>query len=78
MIHYGTWGFYGHALTAEKVADEGKKINKWMEDMYLEKIKVKHPEFTLARLKRMLDHDTFLTARDSVNLGLADKVLGEE
>ena len=78
MIHYGTWSFCGHAKTAEKIAEEGKKINTWMENMYLDKIKVKQHEFSLARLKKMLDHDTFLTARESVNLGLADKILGEE
>lgn len=78
MIHYGTWGVHDHAKTSRKWSDEGVKIDEWMENMYLEKIKVKHPDFSLAKLKKMLDHDTFLTARDSVNLGLADKVLGEE
>jgi len=78
MIHYGTWGVHDHAKTTQKWAKEGEKIDKWMEQMYLAKMKEKNPHFTLARLQRMLDHDTFLTAKESVECGLADKVLGEE
>lgn len=75
MIHYGTWGSSDHAKTFQKWAEEGKKIDKWMETMYLERIKEKQPGYTLARLQKLLDHDTFLTAQESVDLGLADKVL---
>lgn len=78
MLHYGTWGVHDHAKTTQKWAREGEKIDKWMEQMYLAKMKEKNPHFTLARLQRMLDHDTFLTAKESVDCGLADKVLGEE
>lgn len=78
MIHYGEFGVEKHAKTGYKIVDEFKRIDKWMERMYLEKIKEKQPHFTLARLQRMLDHDTFLSAKESVELGLADKVLGEE
>lgn len=78
MVHYGTWGRTDHAKTERKWSDEGQKINKWMEQMYLTKMKEKNEHFTLARLQRMLDHDTFLTAKESVDCGLADRVLGEE
>lgn len=78
MIHYGSLGLEKHTKTAYKIVDEFKRIDKWMEKMYLAKMKEKNPHFTLARLQRMLDHDTFLTAKQSVELGLADKVLGEE
>ena len=75
MLHYGTWEFGGHAKTAQKWAQEGLKIDKWMEKMYLEKIHEKHPQFTIEELKKMLDHDTFLTAEESVRFGLADGLL---
>lgn len=78
MIHYGTWGVHDHAKTAQKWAKEGEKFDKWMEKMYLEKIREKQPHFSLNRVKGMLDHDTFLTAEESVAMGLADKVLGDE
>lgn len=78
MIHYGTWGLHDHAKTAQQWAKEGEKIDEWMEQWYLAKIHEKDPAFTLGKLKKMLDHDTFLTAQESVDLGLADKVLGDE
>lgn len=74
MVHYGTWGFVGHAKTAQKVAAEGKRLDRWMEQLYLERIRQKQPNYTLARLRKLLDHDTFLTAQQSIDLGLADRV----
>jgi ATP-dependent protease ClpP protease subunit len=35
MIHYGYDGFYGHSKTSQKWADEGKKISRQMEDIYI-------------------------------------------
>lgn len=78
MIHYGAVGIDKEAKTVYKIVDEYKRIDKWMEKMYLDKIKEKQPHFSLNRLKGMLSHDTFLTAQQSVELGLADKVLGQE
>ena len=78
MIHYGTWGIHDHAKTAQKWAEEGRKIDLWMESMYLARIHEKIPNFPIQKLRKMLDHDTFLTAQESIDLGLADKVLGED
>jgi ATP-dependent Clp protease protease subunit len=78
MIHYGSLGVSNHTKTTYKIVDEFKRIDKWMEKMYLENIKEKNPHFKLARLQRMLDHDSFLTAEQSVELGLADKILGQK
>lgn len=78
MIHYGSVFIDKHAKTAYKIVDDNKRIDRWMEKMYLEKIKQKQPGYKIGRLQRLLDHDTFLTAEQSVELGLADKVLGEE
>lgn len=78
MMHYGTWGIHDHSKTAQKWAQEGLKIDEWMEAMYLARIHEKVPTFPIQKLKKMLDHDTFLTAKESIALGLADKVLGED
>lgn len=78
MLHYGTWGVHDHAKTAQQWAKEGIKIDQWMENMYFDKIREKNSAFKLKQLKTMLDHDTFLTAKESVELGLADEILGEE
>lgn len=78
MIHYGTWSFDGHSKTGQKWAKDAERLDNWMEKMYLDRIHAKVPDFSLAKLKKMLDHDSFLTARESINLGLADKILGED
>jgi ATP-dependent Clp endopeptidase proteolytic subunit ClpP len=78
MVHYGNWGYDGHAKTGQKWAKEFDKLDTWMEQMYLDRIHEKNVAFPIQKLKKMLDHDTFLSARDSVALGLADKLEGED
>lgn len=75
MIHYGDWGAEGHAKTSQKQAKESERIDKWMENIYLSRINEKDSLFKKARLQRMLDHDTFLTAQQSLDLGLCDKIM---
>lgn len=77
MVHYGSWEFEGHAKDAMRWAKEGERLNRLMEDAYLVRIKEKHPRYNRSKLQLMLDHDSFLTAKDAVELGLADKVAGE-
>jgi len=79
MVHYGTMGIgETHAKIFEKWAEESKKINAEMERILLEKIHEKHPNFSLKKLKDMLNFDTILSAREAVDLGLADKILGDD
>jgi ATP-dependent protease ClpP protease subunit len=78
MMHYGKWGVSDHAKTALKWAKEWERVDAWVEEWYLKRIKEKHPEFSMKKLRAMLDHDTFLTAQQSVYLGLADGVIGED
>jgi ATP-dependent Clp protease protease subunit len=81
MIHYGTPVLAdpeAHAKTQYKWTEECKKFSAWMEELYLEKIHQKVPKFPMKKLVKMLDFDTILNARESVDLGLADKILGEE
>ena len=81
LIHYGTPVLADpdlHAKSQWNWTEECKKFSAWMEQLYLEKIHEKHPLFKLKKLQEMLNFDTILNARESVNLGLADKILGEE
>jgi len=78
MIHYGTFASNDHSKTFQKWAQEGHRIDKWMEQWYMAKILKKNPKFKLKKLQEMLNFDSFLSAEESVRLGLADKVLGEE
>lgn len=75
MMHYGYNGAsFDHALTNARWAEDHKKTYKLMEDIYLEKIKERHPRFTRKKVKDLLSFDTILTAKETVDLGLADKV----
>jgi len=75
MIHYGSNGFGGHSITFDKHAEENKKINKEMEDIYLEKIKEKKPRYNRKKLSELLNFDTFLNPEESIELGLCDKII---
>jgi len=76
MIHYGTWGINGsHTKTFQKWAEECKRYDKWMIDMYLERIREKHPKYSRKKVDEMCNFDTILTAKETVDLGFADKVL---
>lgn len=79
MIHYGTNGSeVTHTKIFEKWAEESKRLNSEMEQILLEKVHEKQPEFKLKVLKNMLNFDTILTAKETIELGLADKILGED
>ena len=78
MVHYGEDGFFGHAKNSPRWSKEGERVNSRMEQIYLEKIQQKHPQYTLEEVKKLLTFDTILTARQSIALGLADKIEGEE
>lgn len=78
MMHYGTFAVDKEAQSAYKWAEESKKFDKWMENMYLAKIQEKQPAFKLKTLQKMLSVDTILTPEETIALGLADKVLGKE
>lgn len=74
MIHYGYMSFSGHAKTAMKWSAQEARLMRRMEEIYLARMKQAEPKMTLKALRRLLNHDTFLTADESVALGLADVV----
>lgn len=79
MMHYGTDGIQSvHSKIFKKWADEGEKNNDHMEQLFLDKIHEKNPKMTLSKLKNMLDYDTILSPQETIDLGLADGILGEE
>jgi ATP-dependent protease ClpP protease subunit len=74
MIHYGIFAAGGHVKTVYRHTEENKRLDRWMEKMYLEKIRKKIPNFSIQRLKGILDHDYFLDAQKSIEYGLCDKI----
>ena len=52
-----------------------ERLNRLMEDAYLDAIQEKHPHFTRKKLQKMLTSDSYLSAQDAVDLGLADGII---
>lgn len=75
MIHYGYADWSGHAKTFQKWAEEFKNIDADMEQLFLEKMQEKDPNYKLQDLQKLLDHDTILKAQEAIDLGLADELL---
>jgi len=76
MIHYGTEEVDTvHSKDFEKYAEESKKANELMEQIYLSRIKEKHPRFTLEQLRDKMKYDFYMSAKETVEFGLADKII---
>lgn len=58
----------------DRLVQEHRKDEIWMENIYLEKIKQKKPRFTRKKLKDMLEYDTYLSPKEALDLGLCDKI----
>ncbi len=78
LIHYGS----GTGATSDQTkdmiasAEEAKRINTVMENIYLKRMKEKHPRYTRTQLQELMKYDTYLTPKEAVKLGLADGVIG--
>lgn len=76
MIH---WGEEGLASNHPKITKNWKKQydidSRWMAEMFLDRIREKHPDYKAAQLDKLLDFDTILSAEKALELGLADKIM---
>ena len=75
MIHIGSDGFNGHAVDFQKAAQEGADIADIMKDIYLQKIKEVIPNFSKAKLSKMINNDKFMGAQEAIEMGLCDRIL---
>jgi ATP-dependent Clp protease protease subunit len=75
MIHKGQEGYDGHPSNNERWREYNDSIAKWMEDVYLEKIKQKKKKFTRNQLKSLLVFDTIFTPKKCLEFNLIDQIL---
>ena len=75
MIHNMWMGVYGNAAVLRKAADDLDTINAAGRKAYLAKAGDKLPEVTLVE---MMDAETWLTAEQCIEYGLADRLAEEE
>lgn len=70
MIHQPLGGFQGQASDIERHAQEILSLRSRLNDIY-----VKHTGQNLKSIEKALDRDTFMTASDSKEFGIIDKVV---
>jgi len=75
MIHYGSMYFEGHSLDMKMASKENDRLCKMIEDILLKRIKKKNPDYTREKLQELMKFDKFLTAKEAIKLGLADKLI---
>ena len=75
MLHFGETSVSGHNLNFYKNSEELKKLDKIVNNIYLEKIKIKHPKFSLKKLENMISFDHYLGSDEAITLGLCDSIL---
>ncbi|MBI4068542.1 ATP-dependent Clp protease proteolytic subunit [Candidatus Kaiserbacteria bacterium] len=75
MIHHGTYSFSGHTKDFQRRGKETKRLEEVMYDIYLERIRKKHPKFSRRRLEDMMTFDRFLGSQETIELGLADEII---
>jgi ATP-dependent protease ClpP protease subunit len=74
MVHNMSWGIYGNPAQLRKAADDLEVINDTGREAYLMKAGDK---LSRERLIQMMDAETWLPARECVELGLADRIADE-
>lgn len=74
MIHNMAWGVWGNPAQLRKAAEDLEIINNTGREAYLLKAGDK---LTPERLAEMMDAETWLPARECVELGLADRIADE-
>jgi len=79
MIHHGYDSQSNHVKVVRNWVKFGERFDKEVvNNIYLSRIQQRHPDFTMAKLDKLLNFDTILTAQEAVSYGLANRVLGDE
>lgn len=72
LVHYGSDWCGGHVKDLERRSDENKRTGVIMEDLFLARIRAKHPQYTREEFKQRFAFDVYLSAKEAIHLGLAD------
>ncbi len=75
MIHYGEVGISEHPKNAKNWLRFNDRLGTKIEEILLAKMQKKNRRIKKRDVKKLLDFDTYLSAEDAVDLGLADAVL---
>lgn len=73
LLHYGIFGGQGTYTDSKRSAKHNDTLAKTLENVLLQRIAEKH-EVDLAYVIGLLQHDTYLTAQEALELGLVDRI----
>lgn len=74
MLHYGDETISAHSRGIMPVAREIDRVNATMEDIYLTRLKERHPTFSRKQLRSLMAHDWYLTPKQALKYGLCDSI----
>ena len=75
MLHVGNEAIPNeHPRNIDKMYEQHRIDEKWIEDIYLSRIKEKKKRYTRHQLKSMLTWDTSFGPKDALDLGLIDDI----
>lgn len=74
MVHYGQFADAGVPGVVLPSVESWKQQLNWLEALFLKRIQEKQPAFKLRDVKRMLSKDTYFSAEEAVEMGLADEI----
>ena len=75
MLHYGTFDLHSDSKDVKSNAKENERFNRWMEEVFLSKIREKKPKYTLIQVRKLLETDNYITATQALKLGLVDEIV---
>lgn len=76
MLHEGQRGLpYDHPRIVKRWNEYYDQVDQYCFDIQYNRIKEKNPDFAKKKLEEMLKFDTILTPQETIDLGLADKIL---
>ena len=75
MIHYGSEQlFEDHPNNIDSAYKAMTRDRDWMEKIYLSRIREKHPDCTLQKMRSMLKFDTYMSPKEALDIGLIDEI----
>lgn len=75
MVHIGSEGYAeDHVFNVRNAIKSYQADRTWIEDVYLEQIKKKHPRYTRQKLEDLIVFDTYMTPKECLELGLVDSI----
>jgi len=75
MLHIGSEGVPSdHPRNVDKVYEQHRIDEKWIEDIYIVRIKEKKKRYTRQQLKNLLTWDTSLNPKEALELGIIDEI----